>query len=298
MSVALHAATPRDDAVRAAEEGAHLGLQASDAHTYLLAQYFEAWALLHAGRWGEMRRILDHGLEMAQRNQHTRWAVLFLLELSWLHEQCFDFEVALQMSKQGYEQAREIEHPYTELLGMILLALAHMGLEQYDAAFRWLREAGDRLARERILMDWVLGILLHYALSRYWLAQGNPAEARKEAERVCELAGAPGERNYLALAHLVIAETAMGSGDWGAADASVAQSLALLEGVDAPLAEWRVRAVAADLQKQKGRVEEATQHQRRRVEILNRLADSLHKGDRLRDSLLGATVVQSSLPGS
>ena len=37
-------------AIRTAEEGAQLGLLASDAHSYLLAQYFEAWALLHAGR--------------------------------------------------------------------------------------------------------------------------------------------------------------------------------------------------------------------------------------------------------
>jgi tetratricopeptide (TPR) repeat protein len=280
-------------AVRTAEEAAQLGLQASDAHSYLLAQYFEAWALLHAGRWGEMRRILDHGLEMAQRNQHTRWAVLFLLELSWLHEQCFDFEVALQMCKQAHEQGRRIEHPYTELLGLILLGLAHMGLEQYDAAFRCLHEVGERLESERILMDWVLRILLHHALSRYWLAQGRPEEARREAERVCELAGPPGEKTYLALAHLVMAETTMESGDRDAADAAVNKSLMVIQGVDAPLAEWRVCAIAAKLSELNGRTAEATRHRRRGLEVLNRLAGSLDPTDRLRDSLLRATVTRN-----
>ena len=272
-------------AVSAAEEAAQLGLETSDAHTYLLAQYFEAWALLHAGRLGEMRGILDHGLEMAQRNQHTRWAVLFLLELSWLHEQCFDFEVALQMSKQAHEQARQIEHPYTELLGLILLGLAHTSLEHHDEAIRCLREADERLGREHILMDWILRILLHHALSRYWLAQRNPAEARREAERVCELAAPPGERTYLALANLVIAEAAMQSGDWNAADAAIGESLTVIQGVSAPLAEWRVCAVAAKLEEQRGRNAESTRHQRRSLEVLNRLADSLHQSDRLRDSL-------------
>ena len=280
-------------AVRIAEEGAQLGLQTSDAHSYLLAQYFEAWALLHAGRLGEMRRILDHGLEMAERNQHTRWAVLFLLQLSWLHEQCFDFEVALQMCKQAHEQARQIKHPYTELLSLILLGLAHIGLEHHDEAFGCLSDVSERLGRERVLMDWVLRIPLHHALSRYWLAQGRPAEARREAERVCELAGPPGERTYLALAHLVIAETAMGSRDWNAADTAVAQSLKVIEGFNAPLAEWRVCLAAEKRQEQKGRIEEAAQHRRRGLEVLNRLADSLDETDRLRHSLLGSTVVQN-----
>ena len=282
-------------AVRTAEEAAQLGLQTSDAHSYLLAQYFEAWALLHAGKWGEMRRILDHGLEMAERNQHTRWSVLFLIELGWLHEQCFDFEIALQMCNQAHEQAKKIQHPYTELLSLILLGLAHLGLAHHDAAFRCLSEVDERLGRERILMDWVLRILLHHALSRYWLAVRKPAQARQNAERVCELAGPPGERTYLALAHLVIAETAM---DRNAADAAVTQSLMVIEGVDAPLAEWRVFAAAAKLHEQKGRFEEAAQHRRRGLDVLNRLADSLDKTDRLRESLLGSTVVQNTRRGA
>ena len=230
---------------------------------------------------------------MAQRNQHSRWAVLFLLELSWLHEQCFDFEVALQMCKQAHAQAREIEHPYTELLSLILLGRAHMGLEEHDAALRCLREAGERLAGERTLMDWVLRILLHDALSRHWLAQGNLAEARNEAERVCELAAPPGEKTYLALARLVIAEAAMAAGDWDAADAAIAQALTMLEGLNAPLAEWRVCLAAAKIHEQRGRSQEATRQRRRGLEVLIGLAHSMDETDRLRHSLLQSTVVQN-----
>jgi DNA-binding winged helix-turn-helix (wHTH) protein/tetratricopeptide (TPR) repeat protein len=285
-------------AISTAEEAAQHGLQTSDAHTYLLAQFYEAWALLHAGRWGEMRRILDHGLEMAQRNQHTRWAVLFLLELGWLHEQSFDFEIALHMCEQAHQQAKAIQHTYTELVGLILLGLAHIGLEQKEQAFRCLSEAAERLERERILMDWVLRILLHYALSRYWLAQGKPEEARRDAERVCELAAPPGERTYLALARLVIAEIAIESRDWNAADAAVSESKKALEGVHAPLAEWRVCAVAARLQELRDRTEEAAQLRKRGLEALNQLAESLDETDRLRQSLLGSTIAQSIRPGA
>ena len=279
-------------AIGTAEEAAQLALQTSDVHSYLLAQYFEAWALLHAGRWGEMRRILVHGLEMAERNQHTRWRVLFLIELGWLHEQSFDFEVALVMCNQAFEQAMEIRHPYTELLSQILLGLAYIGLGRHDEAFRCLSEATQRLAGERILMDWVLRILLHHALSRYWLAQCNPVESRRHAERVCELAGPPAEKTYLALGHLVIAEAGLESRDLNAAETAVARALKLIEGVNAPLAEWRVYAAAAKLNEQTGRTEEAAQYRRRSLEVLDRLAGSLDEADRLRDSLLGSTVVQ------
>jgi DNA-binding winged helix-turn-helix (wHTH) protein/tetratricopeptide (TPR) repeat protein len=276
-----------------AEEAAQVALQTSDAHSYLLAQFFEAWALLHGGQWGQMRRILDHGLEMAERNQHTRWAVLFLLELGWLHEQAFDFEVAVQMCKAAVEQARAIQHPYTESLGLILLGLAYLGLQKYDDALGCLIEVDQRMKRERILMDWILQIVLHYALSRCRLAQGNALEARREAELVRELAEPPGERTYLALAHLLIAETAMNDADWNEADAAVERAINVTAGADAPMAEWRVWAVAARLNELRGFSGEATDQWQRSLQGLNRLADSLEKSDRLHDSILGAAVFQN-----
>jgi DNA-binding winged helix-turn-helix (wHTH) protein/tetratricopeptide (TPR) repeat protein len=279
-------------AVRSAEEGAQLGLQTSDAHTYMLSQYFEAWALLHVGRWGEMRRILDHGLEMAQRNQHTRWTVLFLVELSWLHEQCFDFEVALQMSRQALEQAAAINHPYTEALSLILCAFAHLGLEQHEDAFRCLQRVSDRLDSERILMDWVLRLLLHHALSRYHLSQGDLSKAREEAKRVYQLAMPSAERTYLALAELTIAEIELRDQHQQAAEMALARSLAIVEDGDAPLAEWRARVAAAVLAQLGGRFDDAAKHRRRAQDLLHRLADSLDQSDSLRRSLLESRVME------
>src|SRR4030095_3327350 len=170
------------------------------------------------------------------------------------------------MCRQAYEQAREIQHPYTELLGLILVGLAHIGLEDHNAAFRCLSEARERLERERILMDWVLRILLHHAFSRYWQAQGKLSEARQEAVRVCELAGPPGEKTYLALAHLVIAETAMANWDWNAADAAVTEAGMAIEGVNAPLAEWRGWSAASKNDERAGRTTEGARPRKRRLE--------------------------------
>jgi hypothetical protein len=68
----------------------------------------------------------------------------------------------------------------------------------------------------------------------------------------------------------------------------------MIEGVNAPLAEWRVWAAAAKLDEQTGRTEDAAQHRRRGLEVLNRLAETLDESDRLRHSLLGSTFFRVS----
>jgi len=275
-----------EQAVESAEEAARLALETGDAHSYLLAQFFEAWALLHAGRWGEMRGILDHGLEMAERNHHTRWAVLFLLQLGWLHEQCFDFEVALHMCRQAHEQAVEIQHPYTEVLGLILMGHAHLGLNDLEEAFRCLNETAIRFERERVLMDWILRLPLHYALSRCWLSIGDCEEARLHALTLFELAEQPKERTYMALAKAVIAESAILGGDLGTAADNLEQAKATIQQAKLPLAEWRISTVAAAVCEQEGRAKDAAVLRRSALDVVNKLANSLDEKDRLRHSLL------------
>jgi tetratricopeptide (TPR) repeat protein len=285
-----------ENAVESAEEAAGLALETGDAHSYLLAQYFEAWALLHAGRWGEMRRILDHGLEMAERNQHTRWAVLFLLQLGWLHEQCFDFDVALQMCRQAHEQAVEIQHPYTEQLGLILMGLAHLGLNDLDEAFRCLNAASIRFERERVLMDWILRIPLQYALSRCFLKSGNRAQARLHAIALFELAEQPRERTYMALAKAAIAESEFLAQDIRTALNNIEQASALIVQATAPLAEWRISSIAATVCEQEGLEAEAESFNRRAFDVLDKLANSLDEKDRLRHSLLDYPEIKSLFP--
>lgn len=74
------------EACEAAEEGIRLAREAGDASEFLLCHFFLAWSLLHWGQWGEMRRVLSDGLEMAEKNGHRRWAMLLRLEEAWLYE--------------------------------------------------------------------------------------------------------------------------------------------------------------------------------------------------------------------
>ena len=68
-------------ACRTAEEGLRLAVEVSDAYHYMAAQFHRAWALLHLGEWGELRRVLRDGLEMAERNGHDLWARTFRFQI-------------------------------------------------------------------------------------------------------------------------------------------------------------------------------------------------------------------------
>lgn len=92
-------------ACRTAEEAVQLALAGGDYFVYMLSQFYRALALLHLGRWGEMWRTLNEGIHMAKRNGHPFWAMLFRLELAWLHVHAFDFDGARALCEQGLRQA-------------------------------------------------------------------------------------------------------------------------------------------------------------------------------------------------
>jgi hypothetical protein len=146
-------------------------------------------------------------------------------------------------------------------------------------------------------MDWILRIPLHYGLSRYWLAQGQPGQARWEAERVCALAAQPGEKTYLALGYQSLAEVEMinlnPGPDFRKAEAHINKALTALDGAKAPLAQWRVYMTAAQLFERLGRSDDAVHYWRRSAETLQQLAASLVADDPLRESLLSDPTVHA-----
>jgi tetratricopeptide (TPR) repeat protein len=270
-------------------------LEISNAFDYMLGHFFEAWALLHLGRWGELLRTLREAIGMAEKNGHQLWAMLFRLELAWLHEQAFDFESARQICEQGFQKAKEVQLGYGQLMSRVLLGFAHLGLEHYESAFQCFDEMAHRIKKEHILMDWVWQIPLHLGLSEYYLAQGDFRQSRREAERVCSMAALPGERTWIALGLNALAEIALAEQTWHQAESELSRARTVLEGTQAPLAEWRVLATAARLCERVGRDDDATSYWSRSASLVNRLADSLGNAHPLRQSLLSSPRLPAQL---
>ncbi|NOT54114.1 MAG: AAA family ATPase, partial [Deltaproteobacteria bacterium] len=282
-------------AIRTAAEGRTLTQQAGDAHNYLLCHFFQAWALLHHGQWGEMYRLLHQGIAMAEKNGHHLWAMLFRLEMAWLLTESGDFVQARTLCEQGARQADEMQLGYGQLVSPILLGFAHLGLQDTGAALRCFQTIAERLARERLLMDWIWRMPLHYGLSQYWLLQGHSANAQREAARVCEIAEQPGERTYLVLGRSVLIECALAQQQYDQAEELLMQTLPVLDEYEAPLAEWRLGAAAGRLYDRLQQRTKANRHWARGAEIVTRLAGSLVEVPHLYQSFLSLPAVQTIL---
>jgi predicted ATPase len=282
-------------ACRTVEEGLRLASEVGDASEYLQCQFFRALALLHLGQWGEMLRVLKGGLQMADKNGHYLWRVVFQIGMAWLHDEACDFTRARELSEYGLAQTREAQYGFGQVLSLIQLGVAHLGLEQYERAFSCFREVLPQEDNRPRLTEWVLRMRLHQGLSAYWLAQGEFARARQEAARLCELAAQPGERTYLALGRRTLAEIALAERKWAEAEKEVSQALAVLEGIEAPLAEWRVCATAAQFYEQRHRKTKACQYWARSAAIIGQLVKSLDGATELRQSLLTHPQVRAIL---
>jgi len=164
-------------------------------------------------------------------------------------------------------------------------------MEEYDHALRYFNSVNYR--PKHILMDWILQMPLYLGLSECWLRQGKFARASQAAHQLCTLAAQPGEHTYLALGRQMLAEIALTQRKWEEAETEVAQAIAVLEGVEAPLAEWRVYATAALLHARRRRQAEAEQCWTRSAALLQRLADSLGDNIELRHSLLTCPSVRA-----
>jgi DNA-binding winged helix-turn-helix (wHTH) protein/tetratricopeptide (TPR) repeat protein len=260
---------------REAREGMQLAVEAGDAFDYLLCQFFLAWGLLHGGRWGEALQVLETGIEMAAKNGHRQWATLFKLQMAWLHSHALHFELARGLCERALREAREASHAHGQVVSLTLLGFAHLNLGEHDRAARHFEEVGDPEERGRLLMDWSWLMPLGLCMAEYRLSRGDLARARREAEFVLRLAGLPAERTYLGLARRTLARVAAAEGDLTRAESEIASALADLDGVEAPVAAWQVRATAAQLSRRLGRTAEARKHLARSAATARQLADSL-----------------------
>lgn len=272
-----------DGVGRALEEGA--------AFEYLVGEFFWSWALLHAGRWDEMRHVLHDGMRIAARNGQRLWKVLFRIQLAWLHEQALDFARARDLAAHAVEQADRMDLTFGQIFGRIVLGSAQLGLGARERAFRLFDEVAGRMERERVLMGWILRMPLHLGQAWCWLARRRPAEARREAERVCELAAQPGERTYLALGLVTLAECAAAERQRGRALAHLERARATAGGDDTPLAAWRIETTAARIAAAAGDDDQARECRRRAAGVLSRLATTVRDVPRLHHAVSTACVL-------
>jgi hypothetical protein len=114
------------------------------------------------------------------------------------------------------------------------------------------------------------------------IAEGDHSAAFERAKKLCDLAAQTDERGWQALAWEARARAALSCGDPAVAIEHIAKAMAACEGVQVPVAEWRVHATSAIVYKAVGDHRGAGKHSQLGAAVRKRLADSLPKDDPVR----------------
>jgi DNA-binding winged helix-turn-helix (wHTH) protein len=278
-------------AVATAEEGSRLALEVGDAYEYLFCQYSRSQALLLLGHWADMLEAAAMGGQMAQTNGSRLWRVFFELATTSLHLQALDVDDAAARARRAIDEAREIRHPYCELLGLILLASAELHRGDAEAAHDCLAMVASRMEAGGP-RDFYLRMPLLHGLSEYWLERSDIDRAHGAAAELWEMAAQPGERTWMALGARMLARAGAARGDRDGAQAEIDRALGVLEGADAPLAAWRVHATAAELCEGRGDLDQAGRRWQASADAVRQLAASLPAHPALRRRFLESSLAQ------
>jgi DNA-binding winged helix-turn-helix (wHTH) protein/tetratricopeptide (TPR) repeat protein len=262
---------------------------------YWMSQFIMPWSLLFLGEWGELLRELDSGIAILARNGDHYRAQTLCLYSAWLHFYAMDFDQVVKICKSILPLVDLAERTPWRRFCLVLAGSAEAALGRETRALDRLLKVTEEMDRQTVIHDWYTRMLLESALTELWVAHGDIAQARVQADRFLKRTLATAEHTWQALAWETSARLAISDLDLERAQECVAQALESMEGFETPLAEWRVHATAADLAQRTGDAERATQHLKISGATILRLANSLPANHRLRATFLSATPVSRVL---
>jgi DNA-binding winged helix-turn-helix (wHTH) protein len=290
------------DAATAAAEGGDRALATDDAFGRMVCQFYRAWAELLAGWWGRADALLTESLELAERNGHRSWQILFVALRAWLLREAGAPQAARAHAEQAVDDARAVGVPLGDLVAQTQLGLSMLddasdeaGVPGTNEGLEVLEHLRDRLAREPMLMGSAWRMPVHVGLSLAYRRRRDWADAELEARRACDLAATSGERTWLALGWTAHAEVALAQEAYDRAGDALDCAIAALADGDAPVAAWRVHACAARVAAVLGQPQRALEHQTRAASVIRRLAESMAATSDLRRTFLNSQDVQAAL---
>jgi tetratricopeptide (TPR) repeat protein len=271
----------------------------------LVSQTLVPLNLLFLGEWGEALREIKILIAMLEKNAAYNWVQLVRLHRAWLHLHAMDFDGVLAICNSTLPLVRDPElrpapddptpHPSAIRMCLFLTASAETALGNYESALEHLLVAQAVIDRPAIRFAWYSRLPLESALTELWLAKGDLAQARPQAERFLKITLATAEHTWQALAWEVNARVAVAELNLTRAQDCIAKGLSAMEGFEVPLAAWRLHATAAELYQLTESRELAERHLTLSRDTIMKLANSLPAEEPLRHIFLSAPVIHKIL---
>ena len=288
-------------------------LEAAQENPYLSTAYVRGQlpltlSLLFMGEWGEALREIKEAIAILDKNADYNWGQGVRPHLAWVHLQAMDFAGVLALCNSALLLVKDPElrpgpdYPAPYRFGLwkrlFLMGAAETALGDYESAREHLLAARADMDRPGPTCTWYWRMPLEHAITELWLAKGDLAQARPQAERFLAITMATAEHMWQALAWEANARIAIVEGSLDRAHECVVQALQTMEGFDVPLAAWRVHATSADVFRLRGDSALADRHCGLSRETILRLANSLAADDPLRNTFLSAPPIRKILYGA
>jgi DNA-binding winged helix-turn-helix (wHTH) protein/tetratricopeptide (TPR) repeat protein len=280
-------------AARTAHEGVEIARETGNPYVYLWAHFAEVAALQHLGDWGTALTKIDEGLRVAVQIGHGHLSSILRSQVASLRVQACDFAGAAAIARK--ELRRQPLTAGARRHAMLELGVALLGLGALDEALDAFRAPQVVRTADVSALPWVERVLLRHGLARVWLARGELAKARDEAEALHGLAATADEPVARAVAAQALAEIALLEGRLDQADTAVDEALGAIAGCEAPVVEWRLAVTAARVHDRRRRRADAEASRRRSAGLVMQLADSLPRDHDLRRAFLADASVRAVL---
>jgi tetratricopeptide (TPR) repeat protein len=260
--------------------------------------------LLFLGEWGEALREIKDVIAMLDKNADYLWGQVVHLNRAWVHLHAMDFAGALAICNSTLPLVRHPElRPTADFrtprpvirICLVLTGAAETALGNYESALEHLLVARADMDTPPVVFAWYWRVPLESALAELWLAKGDLAQARPQAERFLEIALATAEHTWQALAWEANARVAMAELDLTRARDCIIKGLSAMEGFEVPLAAWRVHGTAFELYRNSGDRDLAERHLALSRATIMKLANSMSAEEPLRQKFLSAPRIRKIL---
>jgi DNA-binding winged helix-turn-helix (wHTH) protein len=292
-SVLKYLSSDYRDCYVAATHARELGQETGDVFLFALYSAIASSAFLHLGQWRLMQGGAVAALAKAEKNANALATIVSRLIVAMLHVEALDFSGARRHCEETYDVGFEIS-PWVFFLRRAVLSKACLGLRDYQAAWAQLNAVVQKTEVEGNDMDSLFYPYFCNSLCEYFLETGDLAQAQKRALQLYAFTSRAPDRNYLALAHRLLARIAFVTGDFAVVRRQLSAALALVGNAELPLAAWKVYGTAAALYDEMGDHDKADDYRRRGAAVVQTLAADLDPGEALRSIFLAGFETESA----
>ncbi len=263
--------------------------KAAETHSlvvYLSSLSSMALALIHMGRWGELRQTLQTGMALSAKNGNEPWRGIFEAMLGWLHMQAFDFEGARRIAESLLKTFNEEPAGQVQSIALLTIGYSELTAGDVDRAVECFVKVRDRQAAPKVFLQWYWRMISEFGLVGAYIRRNDLKTARAAADRFLADALTTADPALQAPAWDAVARVAALEGDRARASEALEKALACIENLDLPSVTWRVHATAAILDQDNPAA--AACHRDLAAASLRLAAASFPEGDRLHQTLMAA----------